>query len=79
MVHMGAMAWIRASVAPELRSSAQTLHAAAGGGALLFAATMVAGRLYAAHPAAMYLAMAGFAAVSLALALELRRRAGSAP
>ncbi len=79
MVHMGAMAWIRASVAPELRSSAQTLHAAAGGGALLFAATMVAGRLYAAHPAAMYLAMAGFAAVSLGLALELRRRAGSAP
>jgi len=80
MVHMGAMAWIRATVAVEVRSSAQTIYAAAAGGAFMFAATLVAGRLYAsAHPAAMYLAMAAIAGVSLAFAAVLSRRPPSAP
>lgn len=79
MVHVGAMAWIRATVAPSMRSSAQTLYAAASGGAFMFAATMLAGRLYGPDPAAMFMAMAGLALLAFGFSLALRRRALSAP
>jgi PPP family 3-phenylpropionic acid transporter len=79
MVHIGAMSWIRAMVPASMRSLAQTLYAAVSGGAFMFAATMLAGRLYGPDPAAMFLAMAGLAALAFCFALALRRRALSAP
>jgi PPP family 3-phenylpropionic acid transporter len=74
MVHLGAMAFIRSTVAPSMRSTAQTLYSAVAGGGLMFAATMLAGCLYGTSPAAMFIAMAGIAALALAFALALRRR-----
>jgi PPP family 3-phenylpropionic acid transporter len=79
LVHMGAMAWIRATVEPSMRSSAQTLYAAVSGGVFMFAATVLAGRLYVSSPAMSFLAMAALAALAVAFALTLRQRSGSAP
>ncbi|MFO1091108.1 MAG: MFS transporter [Hyphomicrobiales bacterium] len=74
MVHLGAMNFIRHTVRPALRSTAQTLYSAISGGVLLFASTWAAGRAYAESPSIAFVLMAGLAAVACLAGLALWAR-----
>ena len=64
-------------VAPERQTAAQTLSSALSAGLLIGLATLASGVLYARYGGGGYLAMAGMAAIGLALTLWLSRGAGS--
>jgi MFS transporter, PPP family, 3-phenylpropionic acid transporter len=72
-LHVGTMIYIRETVPQRLRNTAQGLHSAITGGAVMSLAMWASGPLFGALGARAYLAMAAMSAAALGFALLLRR------
>lgn len=70
--YMGAMRWLSAHAPPGEALSAQSLHAAVGNTGAQAMTMLVAGALYAASGPGVFLAMAGFCALALPVAMRWR-------
>jgi MFS transporter, PPP family, 3-phenylpropionic acid transporter len=73
MLHLGTMHYIRQTVPPGLRNSAQGLYAAFSGGIVMTAAIGISGVFYSSLLGKTYLIMAAMSLVALSFALALKR------
>ena len=73
MAHLGAMYFMLRAVPPRLAATAQSLYFVTYSGLVMGLATLVSGKIYAAHGGRAYLVMSGMGAVAMVLSLILSR------